>query len=99
MIANRADYIAEVTALAARAIAMRADGIDEETIARLLVAERNRLKSQFRSNDPAPIVALMEARNLAKYGDPVGPGPEWFFNRYGTWSAVIEAACRTADLS
>lgn len=73
--------------------------MDEEAVAHILVADRNQLKADFRRNDPPKMVALMEARNMAKYGNPLGPGPDWFFERYGSWRLVIDAASRPADLN
>lgn len=45
------------------------------------------------------MVKLIERRNIAKYGNPVGPGPEWLYKKYGSWELVIEAACRPFFLS
>jgi len=97
--ARRVAYVAAVRALADIVAPRRAAGWTDEAIARELVARRNALKSAARAFDEPAIVALMEARNSAKYGDPIGPDADWFFRKYGSWSAVIAAACRPADLS
>ncbi|MCP3735191.1 hypothetical protein M9979_09950 [Sphingomonas sp. RP10(2022)] len=97
--ARRADYVAAVHALRDEIAPLHDAGWSEEAIARHLVARRNALKQDARAGDPEEIVALMAARNLRKYGDPVGPGADWFFAKYGNWAAVIQAAFRTADLS
>lgn len=97
-LARRAAYVAAVSALKDEAERLLAQGTSEEQVARLLVARRNGIKLQFRANDDPELVKLMEARNRAKYGDPVGPGPDWLFAKYGSWQQVIEAACRPANL-
>lgn len=86
-------------ALRSRADELRDLGWSEEAIARDLVSARNALKQAVRAEDDPGIVALLEARNRAKYGDPVGPNAEWLRARYGSWAEVIDAACRPARLS
>lgn len=96
---HREVYVAEVLALKAEADEQLAHGAGEEDVARRMVKRRNELKATFRSHDPAEVVALLEMRNLRKYGHPLGPDADWFFTKYGSWRLVIEAACRPADLS
>jgi hypothetical protein len=45
------------------------------------------------------IVRLMEARNRARYGNPLGPDADQLFAKYGSWRGVVDAACRPARLS
>jgi hypothetical protein len=96
---RRRAYEASVRQLSALARALLADGNSEEVVARRLVAERNALKLRFRAADPPAIVALMEARNRAKYGHPIGPTADQLKIKYGGWSEVIAAASRPARLS
>lgn len=96
---RRRAYEQAVVGLRARADKLLAEGRDEEAVARELVAARNELKRQARLADDPDDVRLMELRNLARYGDPLGPGPEQLFRKYGSWVGVIEAACRPARLS
>lgn len=77
---------------------MRAAGHGDEAIARALVQRRNALKVEFRADDDPRIVTLIEARNRARYGDPIGPDAEYLFVKYGNWASVIAAACRPASL-
>ena len=95
---RRLAYEGAVRALRQDAEALLAGGADEPEVARTLVQRRNAIKRSFRDSDPPEIVQLMEARNLAKYGDPLGPDAEWLFAKYGSWRLVIEAACRPANL-
>lgn len=76
-----------------------ARGESEEAVARIAVATRNALKAEFRIGLDPIVLEAIEARNIAKYSDPLGPTPEAQLKRYGSWSAVIDAACRPAELS
>lgn len=96
---RRRRYEEAVRSLAGVARTLQLNGWSEEEIARELVATRNSLKREIRLEDPPEILALITARNLARYGDPVGPDADTLFRKYGAWSAVIEAACRPAKLS
>jgi hypothetical protein len=76
-----------------------ADKQSAETVARTLVRLRNELKAAFRRSDPPEIVQAVERRNIAKYGDPLGPTADQQFQKYGDWGLVIDAACRPMSLS
>jgi AAA+ superfamily predicted ATPase len=52
-----------------------------------------------RAFSQAADVARMKARNLALYGNRIGPAAQQLFDKYGSWEAVISAATRTAGLS
>ncbi|MGJ3629381.1 hypothetical protein AB5I41_25620 [Sphingomonas sp. MMS24-JH45] len=95
---RRRSYQREVLALRLLAERLTREGQGEEAVARALVAARNALKVRFRALDDPALVALMEARNRAKYGDPLGPSADALLVRYGDWQRVIEAACRPARL-
>ncbi len=99
MIVDRRSYEAAVKDLLALAVEMRAAGNDEEFIARSLIDHRNQLKLEARAGLAAELIDWMEDRNLSKYGHSVGPTADWLFERYGSWTAVIEAAARPADLN
>jgi hypothetical protein len=75
------------------------DGLDEESVARILVDRRNRLELRFRQGLDDETLGWIEARNEAHYGNAVGPTAEEQFARYGSWKKVIEAASRPARLS
>jgi len=96
---RRATYEAAVRELRGEAERLLAEGVSEEAVARRLVRRRNELKHEARLADDRAVVSLMERRNLLKYGDPLGPGPDWLRRKYGSWQGVIDAACRPADLS
>ena len=98
-VTRRRLYENQVRALTGVADRLLADGWFEEKIARHRVDARNRLKVVARQADDAAIVSLIEARNIARYGHPVGPTADQLFERYGSWRGVIEAAARPARLS
>ncbi|MFI8437247.1 hypothetical protein ACIGJO_26605 [Streptomyces sp. NPDC079020] len=74
---------------------MRDEGRSDEEIARVLVDMRNEAKDITRAGMSPEAVAMLEARNIAKYGNPLGPTADQLFARYGSWSEVIDAATRS----
>lgn len=73
---------------------MRAAGASEEQIARNIVARRNRLKQQSRDHTPPEVLAQIEARSLAQYGDLLGPTVEQLRAAGKSWADIIRSACR-----
>lgn len=96
---RRRRYERDVRGLRAVADGMLAEGATEEDVARQLVGRRNELKRAVRADDPAAVQQWAERRNQKRYGNPVGPTPEQQLAKYGSWPAVIEAACRHAKIS
>jgi len=98
--ALRQGYVDAVTGLAGKVPGMRQAGMSSEQIARTLSAERNALKVQFRALSPPEAVNAFEARNLAKYGDRLGPSADQLQAAGKTWEQIIEGATRPggADL-
>jgi cytochrome c-type biogenesis protein CcmH/NrfF len=74
---RRAKYEAAVRELRGEAQRLLAEGLSEEAVARRMVRRRNELKYEARLADNRAVVWAMELRNLRKYGDPIGPGPDW----------------------
>lgn len=99
MRSSRDQYEQAVISLTNLAARLRSEGQSDEAIARELVSQRNTLKAEFRAGLNPEIVERISARNLAKYGDALGPSPEALLEKYGDWAAVIEAAGRHADLN
>jgi hypothetical protein len=76
---------------------MRQAGASTEQIARTLSAERNALKVEFRGLSPPEAVKAFEARNLAKYGDPLGPSVDQLRAGGKSWEQIIEGATRPRE--
>jgi hypothetical protein len=76
--------------------ALRARGASEEEIARRMVDLRNEAKDITRAGMTPEQVRRLEERNVAKYGNPLGPTADQLYAKYGSWEAVAEAATRTS---
>ena len=61
---------------------------DIETIARTVSRRRNELRLEAGKDDPEGL-ALTKKRNLEIYGNELGPTPEWLYEKYGSWEAVL----------
>ncbi len=90
----RQDYEKAVSRLAEKAKAMRTEGKSPEEIARVLHAERRALGEQFKTLTPPDALAAIYARNLAKYGDKLGPTIDWLRAHGKSWDQIIESASR-----
>lgn len=75
---------------------MRAAGAAEEEIARELVDMRNQAKEITRAGMTPEEVRILEQRNLAKYGNPLGPTADQLHAKYGSWEKVTDASMRTS---
>ncbi len=95
---GRARYEALVQELARRAAAMRREGIDRETIARTLHAERRALATQFKDITPEPLRTVIHDRTVAVYGDPLGPTIDFLRAQGKTWDEIIDGASRHGPL-
>ena len=65
-----------------------------EEIARELHAKRNALKVKYRALTPPEVLSKIEQRNLAKYGDKLGPSIEQLRASGKSWGSIIESATR-----
>ena len=98
MAGSRDEYEAEVRGIARDVDAMLAEGASILDVAHWAVRWRNELKTKYRSGLPTELLEAIEARNLVKYGDKIGPKAADLFVKYESWEAVIEAAARPSDL-
>ncbi|MDD4959023.1 MAG: hypothetical protein PHS51_06710 [Gallionella sp.] len=71
---------------------MAAAGKTEKAIAEKLVALRNEAKIVERAKMESRDVAVLEARNMNKYGNPIGPTVEWLLANGKTYEEIIESA-------
>jgi hypothetical protein len=93
--ALRQAYVDDVASIADEVAAWQKAGADPELIAREAWANRRALGIQYKNITPADELARIQARNLKKYGDPLGPSIEWLRSRGRTWEQIIESATRT----
>ncbi|MGW6568488.1 hypothetical protein [Streptomyces sp. NPDC054975] len=75
---------------------MREAGASEEEIARELVDMRNQAKEITRAGMSPEEVRILEERNIAKYGNPLGPTADQLHAKYGSWEKVTDASMRTS---
>ncbi|HEY9370257.1 hypothetical protein [Streptomyces sp.] len=75
---------------------MREAGSTDEEIARELVDMRNQAKAITRAGMTPEEVRILEQRNQAKYGNPLGPTADQLYAKYGSWQQVIDASMRTS---
>ncbi len=73
---------------------MRAAGVSEENIAKWAVDQRNGLKTTYRSMSPPDFVQAVEARNVEKYGNPLGPSADQLRQKGLTWTEIANSAAR-----
>ena len=70
---------------------MRDEGASIEEMARAVSEERNRIRIESYKDDPEGLKNLKES-NLKTYGDENGPTPDSLFEKYGSWTAVMQKA-------
>lgn len=70
---------------------MRADGASIEEMARAVSLERNRLRLESYKDNPEGLASLKES-NLETYGHEDGPTPDELFEKYGSWTEVLQRA-------
>jgi hypothetical protein len=73
---------------------MRASGMSSEDIARLVHAERRTLGVRYKDITPSALLDRIYDRNLARYGDRLGPTIDWLRSHGKTWDEIIESATR-----
>jgi RHS repeat-associated protein len=90
----RATYVAAVRAIPGQARAL-APAIGSENAARWAVASRNVAKADAR--DGLGMAGKgFEWRNEARYGNALGPTPDYLVGKYGSWEGVANASGRTS---
>nr|WP_212761660.1 alpha/beta hydrolase [Nocardia uniformis] len=90
----RQHYIAEVEALTAYEASLIAEGASEEEIARALQQERREIGEFYKGETPEPQASRIRARNLEKYGDPLGPTVEYLRRKGLSWAQIIDGSKR-----
>jgi hypothetical protein len=75
--------------------AMEKAGKNTEEVADAVIKIRNEAKISARALMEPEEVVKLEARNMADYGDTIGPNLEWMLREYGSYEEIIDAATRT----
>ncbi len=73
---------------------MLSKGMPEEQVARWAIDRRNQLKDEYRGLTPPEKVPEMEARNMRRYHNPLGPTVEYLRTSGKSWREIIEGAAR-----
>ncbi len=73
---------------------MRDEGASIEEMARAVSKERNRLRIVSAMSDPTTLASTLES-NLKTYGNEEGPTPEYLYEKYGSWTTVLQKAFST----
>ena len=73
---------------------MEAQGKSVEEIARAISNRRNEMRIEAYKDDPDGLATIKES-NLEKYGNENGGTPEYYYEKTGSWEAVIEKAFST----
>ena len=73
---------------------MREEGASTEEMARAVSEERNRLRLASYDNDPEGL-AKVKKSNLETYGHEDGPTPDELYEKYGSWTVVMQKAFGT----
>jgi hypothetical protein len=86
----RLDYLSGSDELENVISSMRGNGRSAEEIGTRVVMQRNSQKIWARELMTSAEVSRLEAGNIKRYGDPVGPTPAQLFKKYGDWNVVIK---------
>lgn len=94
----RGQYESAVATLGDQVADMLAAGMAEEKVARWAFAQRNQLKQAYRDMTPPEVLAIIEARSLAAYGNVVGPSVAQLRAGGKSWAAIAASAGRPGTL-
>ena len=70
---------------------MREEGASVEEMARAVSLERNRLRLAAYADDPVRLAEVKES-NLKSFGHEDGPTPDELYEKYGSWTMVLQKA-------
>ncbi|MFN6944055.1 MAG: hypothetical protein ACK4ND_03840 [Cytophagaceae bacterium] len=86
----RLEYLKQTKELESAISLMRTQKKSPEQIAKHVVEQRNLQKISARKHMLPDEIKNLEAGNLKRYNNPVGPSPEDLFKKYGDWETVIQ---------
>ncbi|WP_239689852.1 DUF6861 domain-containing protein [Pseudomonas syringae] len=90
----RQNYVRAVYELKKTINRMRASGMDLEEIAKHAYEARANLKIEYRAFTPPELLETINARNMSKYGNSIGPTFEDLINKGKTFEQIIDSATR-----
>lgn len=73
---------------------MRDEGASIEEMARAVSMERNRIRLDSYRDNPEGLAAVKKS-NLETYGHEDGPTPDELYEKYGSWTEVLQKAFST----
>ena len=91
---NRIAYIESMESMIDILYRMRDEGATIEEMARAVSLERNRLRLESYRDNPEGLATVKES-NLKTYGHEDGPTPDELFEKYGSWTLVLQKAFST----
>lgn len=94
----RSAYERKVQTLADMAADMRRRGVDAELVARAVHAERLEIAKAFKDLTPEPLRSKIQARTVARYGNPAGPSIDFLRAAGKSWDEIIDSASRPGSL-
>lgn len=92
--AVRLAYVTEVLAVGRKSQQMINAGKSLESVARWAHAQRRALGVTYKGLTSAAELEVIYARNLAKYGDKLGPTIEYLRKQGKTWGEIIKSASK-----
>lgn len=90
----RQNYVREVHELQVSASKMKVKNQNLEDIARYAHEARTNLKLKYREYTPPNLLETIDARNMAKYGNKIGPTFETLISKGKSFEQIIESATR-----
>jgi hypothetical protein len=94
MLDLRQSYEAEVRGLSDEAKRRLAEGQSLEKVARWAHSTRRALGEAYKNMTPPDLLQQVYARNIKRYGDPLGPSVDWLLEDGKTWEDIIKSAAR-----
>ncbi|GIG69292.1 RHS repeat domain-containing protein [Phytomonospora endophytica] len=91
----RESYVEEVSGLKKLGETLLGNGASPELTARVLSAQRRIMGAHYKAKSSPEMLATIYERNLAKYGDELGPTVNWLRGEGKTWEQIIESSSRT----
>lgn len=90
----RQSYVKDVYDLQGVVDKMRASGASTEEVAKYAYAARNDLKIKYREYTPPDMLEVIDARNMERYGNKIGPAFDDLIKKGKTFDQIIESSTR-----